>query len=188
MEIVENFKHFALIGTGIIITAASFMVWKGPKDKTRSISAHAGIAKKRLYFLYAFLFLTSITLFYLFCIFWFIPTFNFPFGFSLLLNLMTIFLVLTALIPQAEKKIKAHKIFSYGFSIMMILFLFFIAISPHVSVFARIISGISAFWMVVAWYLTLYHKSHTRLHYLLYQYLYIISFCLSILAATYIRS
>ena len=187
MEPVETYKSFALFSFIIMILAGSVMVWKGPKDKTKSVSYHAGTANKKLYGIYAFTFLTSTILFYLFGIFWFIPTFNLSFGFSFFLHLMTVLLILTALIPESGKYIKAHAIVAYGFAFMMMVLLFFLATAPLVSLFARILSGVSGCWLAFTWYLYFFSpfKQKVIKHYLFYQYSYVILFCLSILAVTY---
>lgn len=189
MEPIKLFNHFALIAIIIMLTAGTFMVWKGPRDKTKSVSAHAGTANKKLYIFYALAFLTATILFYLFCINWFIPTFTLSFGFTFFLHLMILLLILTALIPESGEKVKAHAIVAYGFAFMMIFLLLFVTLSPNVSLFARIFSGASTFWMITCWYLIFFSpfKKHVRAHYLIYQYSYVILFCLSILAATYLR-
>jgi len=165
------------------------MVLKGPKDKTKSVSQHAATANKEFYLMYAFAFLIGTILFYLFCMFWFIPTFTLSFGFTLSLHLMTFLLILTALIPESGKKVKVHQIVAYGFASMMMLLLVFVAISPKVSVLARIVSAVSVCWMAICWHLAFFspYKQKVNLYYLLYQYSYVILFVLSILAATYIR-
>lgn len=189
MEPVESLKSFGLLSVIVMTSAGSFMVWKGPRDKTKSVSAHAGSANKKLYLLYATAFLTATILFYLFCMLWFIPTFNLSFGFTFFLHLMTILLVLTAFIPEAGKKVKAHAIVAYGFALMMLLLLFFVALSGNISFAARILSWISILWMSLGWYLIFFspYTKQVRSYYLFLQYWYVILFCLSILAATYIR-
>ncbi|HEX8932080.1 MAG TPA: hypothetical protein VF810_02920, partial [Patescibacteria group bacterium] len=121
--------------------------------------------------------------------FWFIPTFNLSFSFTFILNLMTILLILTAIIPEAGKKIKTHAVVAYGFALCMLLLLLIVVFSSKISLLMRIFSGFSVGYMTLGWYLFfLYkHKEKVRLKYLVYQYLYIILFSLSILGATYIR-
>lgn len=189
MEPIETVKSFGLLSVVIMTSAGSFMVWKGPRDKTKSVSAHAGTANKKLYILYALAFVTATILFYLFCMLWFIPTFNSSFGFNIFLNLMTILLVLTALIPESGKKVKAHKIVAYGFALMMLFLLFFVALSENISLVARLLTRVSILWMALGWYLMFFspYKIQVRSYYLLFQYSYVIVFCLSILAATYIK-
>ena len=189
MEPIETFKSFALISFIISILSGSYMVWKGPRDKTKSVSFHAATAKKKLYFIYAIIFLTSTILFYLFCINWFIPTFQLSFGFNFLLQIMTVLLFLTALIPEAGKGIKIHAIVAYGFAFVMMLLLLFVATSDLVSLFARIVAGVTMGWMALGWYLFFFssYKQLVVTYYLPYQYSYIILFCLSIAAATYMR-
>jgi hypothetical protein len=189
MQSIELFKSFGLLSIIIITTAGSFMVWKGPRDQTKSVSFHAGTANKKLYTSYAFAFIIATTLFYLFCMFWLIPTLVLPFGFIFLLHLMTILLVLTALIPEKDKKIIAHAIVAYGFAFCMMLLLVFIAISSHVPFIARIFSEVVVGWMALGWFLAFLSPYKTKFfsHYLIFQYSYVILFFLSILIATYIR-
>ncbi len=137
----------------------------------------------------ALAFIIATTLFYLFCMFWFIPKFVLAFGFTFSLHLMTILLILTALIPEKDNKIKAHAIVAYGFAFCMMLLLVFIAISSHISFIARIFSGVTVGLMALCWYLAFLspNKTKIRSHYLIFQYSYVILFFLSILIATYIR-
>ncbi len=189
MTPVETFKSFALLTFLIGAVAGCYMVWSGPRDKTKSVSAHAGTANKKLYILYALAFLISTVLFYLFCMFWFIPTLHLSFGFTLSLHVMTILLVLTAFIPQAGKKVKLHAVVAYGFAFYMMLLLFFVALSSNISLIGRIFSSGVTLWMISMWYLFFFsrYKAKIAARYLLFQSSYIILFFLSILAATYLR-
>ncbi|MEK7571756.1 MAG: hypothetical protein AAB553_05780 [Patescibacteria group bacterium] len=189
MEPVESFKSFLLFSFIISTLAGSSMVWKGPKDKTKSVSFHAATAKKGTYMLYATAFITATILFYLFCLYWFIPTLQLPTSFTFLLTLMSLLLVLTALIPESGEWIKLHALLAYGFAFLMMILLFFVLTAQTVSLFARIISGITCGWMTIVWYLYFFssHKKKVASQYLFYQSSYVILFFLSILAATYIR-
>ena len=187
MEPVESYKIFGLLSTIVSTLAALFIMLHGSRDKSKSISLHAAVVKKRSYAMYAFLFILATILFSLFCFYWFIPTFHLPFLFTVLLSIMMILLLLTILIPESGKWIKTHRIVSYGFAFIMALLVFLLLISPAISSGARIISGICLGWMGITWLLFFFasHKRSIAAHYLFFQSSYLIAFFISIVAVTY---
>lgn len=187
-EVHEGYKLFGLLAILISIVAGGYIIWQGPRDKTKSISLHATVVNKRAYLMYACAVLLATIFFYLFCLFWFIPMFHFPLLFTILITTMTLFLAFTVFIPEVGKGIRPHQLVSYGYAAIMLLVLLFIANSQYISLITKIVAGLSGIWMSFIWYLYLFQSRNKQLikHFLVFQVSYLLAFFLSILAATYI--
>ena len=92
----------------------------------------------------------------------------------------------TAWTPDTGKALKwIHRIAAYSLAAFFPVLLYILINSAYISLFAQVIAAIAILMMSVFWGLFIFVKS-SRAKYLIYQSLYLVSFHVSILAATYI--
>jgi hypothetical protein len=185
MESSEIFKSFELLLWIVSSLALWIMLARLPRNKAHSLSLHAA-THATSYIFFGITLTAADILFYLFCIKWFIPTFHLPVGFTTTMILMVTLILFTAWIPHKGKwRGKIHQIVAYGFAAMLPIMLFFLLLSPEISLVAKFVSGLALGYMLTGLCLLLFMKRF-RTHYLLLQIIYILSFHVAILAATYI--
>jgi len=185
----ETLKPLGVISITLAVAALAFIVWRWSKGTTASsISSHAG-SKRTSYLLFGSVLTFVGATFYLFLWRWFGPAIGAGWPFYVILALAGVFQLLTAWIPDDGKggrMATAHSSVAFNMARMMMLLVGLVAVAPHISDLARIVSVLTFIAMGVFWYLFYFVKS-TRRHFLVYQSSYIVSFYVVVLLATYLR-
>lgn len=183
----ENLKHLGAASIVVAFAALLFIVrrWSLGTHAT-SISKHAG-AQRTSYLLFGSVLTFVGAAFYLFLWRWFGPAIGAAWPYYLILALAGIFQLLTAWLPDdgsGKGLAKAHRLVAFSMAAMMMLLVGCVALAPNVGVIARTLSVLVLTLMVILWYLFSFVKS-THRHFLVYQSVYIVSFYVVILLATY---
>jgi hypothetical protein len=184
----ESYKFLGILSIAIAVAAAWYLVKTWPKGRGSSLSRHAG-AHKTAYWIFMAVLVGDGLLFYLFMLKWFVPAMHLAAGYTVLLTLGYALQVGTAFIPDradGSRLSRSHGLVAFSMAGVMELLTTWLVFADGVSVPARLLAGIGAGWMTFFWLLFVFVKS-THRFFLVYQTLYIASFYVCILAATYIR-
>lgn len=185
-----EYRELGLLSMLLTWSAFAFLLYKWRGKKTMSLSLHAASARSAYYYFAAMLIVAGLV-FYLFMLQWFIPAFSLPFGFTILISIMTVFTILTALIPDT-KGIQQflHRFTAYSIAVLMFIVIIFILTTCSVHFITQFIGGASLAYM--GYTMVVYPRARKfATHFLVKNYLplqiaYIVSFHLFILSATYL--
>jgi hypothetical protein len=185
---LEAVKPLGVISIGLACTAGWFLLRRWPQGRASSISRHAG-RQRTSYFLFASTLTLCGLLFSLFMWRWFGPTIGADWPFYVFLGLAIIFQLLTAWLPdngQGGKISQTHGLVAFSMALMMQLLVACVALAPDVQPISRMTAWLVFTLMAIFWYLFLFVK-RSRGHFLIFQTLYIASFYVVIVLASYVR-
>ena len=181
---MQGYKYVGVISIALTWLAISFVLYKWPVLRSKSISKHVS-AYKESYLLFAILTSVSLVLFYLFMFKWFIPVFTLPLGFKLVLIIGLILEFITVWIPDSTGlKHSVHNFTGYSAAFLLLVMTSFIVASPAASTFVKLVSLIATATMFSIFGFFLSVKSARQQH-LIYQSVYIVSFHIAILVALF---
>lgn len=181
-----SYKHFAVLAALAFWPAAIYMVCKWQIGKHRSFSSHAA-SEKRAYALFAGAITLESVLYLLFAFKWFIPTFNMPTIFSVLIFVTALGHFISGMVPETKGLVrKVHRLAAYGVAWLFIPSLLIIATTNTIAVPARLLGAACAVGAGYMWYLY-FTKPKTHERFLLYQTIYIATLPVTLITATYVR-
>jgi len=183
---IEAVKPLGAMAITIMWAAMAILVTKWPRQAGISISRHAA-QNRKTYLMMAAVETFTLSIFFVFTVWWFVPTFLMPLGYTFCVAIASAGLILAALVPDTSKlKHKIHQIAAYTASAFFVPALVYIAVNTNVANLPRTYCVAVLVYMIGA-SLTLFFRPAARGYYLAYQAAYIISFHVAILLTTYIR-
>jgi len=184
----ESLKILGPLSILIAVTAGVILVRRWPLGRGKSISAHGG-AHRKAYWLYACTLTLSGLLFYAFARWWLAPTLGLPNLFNIILLAAVVLQIMSAWVPDRDDKSPTtvlHRRAAYGLALCMMALTACIMFTPAVALVVRAMAYITFGLMAISWYRFLFDKkAHEK--FLIYQSMYIGSFFVLILLATYVR-
>lgn len=182
----DAYKSLGIISICLTWIALGFLVYKWRGDKSMSFSKHAS-SHKKAYITMGLVESLVLPAYFIFVYKWFVPTLHLPPIFTVLNAIGAIGLLIAAWVPDvADLRGKVHEGVAYPAYFCIMLSTIFLVSSTQVSNFSRIISIMAFTYMLIAGcFLVLVSKAKSN--YIYIQALFLASFHLSILTATYIR-
>jgi hypothetical protein len=182
MQLLRSFGVVSVLLTWVSI---SYILYVNERNLERSVSHHAAI-KARSHMIFGVFMTASLIFMFLFMYGWFIPYFQLPATFSIIVGAALILELATTWVPLTTGwKYIFHQTSSYGAAMLIPFLLFITLFSPKMSNIAAYVNIASLAIMVFLLYLFVFVKS-ARLRYLIYQNVYVAAFHVAILATAYI--
>lgn len=179
-----EYKHLGLISIIFVWCALLLLITKWRGNNALTISRHAS-STKQAYMIFGIAISFSIVLYHIFLTNWFIPNYKLSSEFEILVNTSNIFLLLTLLIPDSDSIFrKIHRFTAHSFAFSLLFVVMYLVLWVDVSFLTKVI-GIFAICVMIAIWILFYFVKSSRRNILIYQFLYIFSFQILILSATY---
>jgi hypothetical protein len=187
MQTDNFFQIYGMVSIALTWLAISFVLLITERNLARSVSHHAAV-KSGNHLIFGLIMTASLVTMCVFMYGWFIPSFNLPLPFALVVGLAILLEFITTWIPLTVGwRYVTHQLCSYGAALLIPVLLVFMLLSPKISGLSMVICIGSLALMSFLLYLFLFVKSaHSR--YLVYQNIYIAAFHISILSVAYIPS
>ncbi len=182
---ITDFQHLGLISISIIWAGLLFLILKWKGDVSMSFSQHAAQYKaSRLFYIATFLF--SLPLLYIFMISWFKEELDLSWLFVFLVTISSISMLIAAVVPETRSwKKKTHRVSAFVMSGSFIPIVVMIFRGSDISI-VKFVAVLTLAYMIGASAITqrsnFYHKKQ-----LLLQAMYVASFHITIVTATYVR-
>jgi hypothetical protein len=184
-----SWPQIALISLSIFWLGLGILLTKWSRHSHKSISQHSASSRESFMFFTPVQSLVGIIT-YLFIIKWFVPTFNLSFVFVILYSFVAWLQIISAFIPDTGSglKSKVHSIMAYSFALGMICSSIILGINSNIPTLARMLFGLTSVFMLYAAmrYLNAKSRSESVHDYLTIQVIYIVSFQVSVLVATFL--
>lgn len=186
MNIAFDFKNLALLSIVLTWIGLLFVVYKWPGNSSMTFSLY--FAKTKASYIFSLIYFSiTLFLFYVFMTAWFNHAFVMPNYFPFLITVACIAQFIPIVIPHTKGlTAKTHFFFAFVTGITLISLTIILALTQDISLVGRIIASVAALYMFCSFFLFLFVRR--LLSYSLYfEGIYILSFHLAILAATYIK-
>jgi hypothetical protein len=186
MNIIPAAQHLIWLQIILIAIVVGYILTRRPIDRGRSISLHVANDPATIR-LFAVVSTLAAVPFFIYLLYWLIPALQLPFAFTVLVLLAAACQMIAGWIPHIEgdKKGDIHQLFAYTMAVLMPVVLAFLLFAHTITLAPKIVIGLMIVWMVIS-LLRYQFVPATRQQYLAYQSAYIASFCIGLLAATYI--
>jgi hypothetical protein len=181
-----TYKNLGLLACTLLVVGLAFVVYKWPLDRHKTFSRRAATNMASITYYFA-LFLTVLTLFIIFFIEWFTPTFGISWWFNGIFIASAIFQIACTLTPDKGGRMSEwHGFFAGTSALLLAPPLIILIATGDISMFARIVTFVSLGIMAICSYLALRAPNHEPLNFLLLQCLYYGSFLVPILSVSYL--
>ena len=180
-------KHLLIISLSIVIVGLIFLVvrWKGNSNMT--FSQYAATSKISSIY-YAALFMVALPPMYYFFTEWFIPSFNLPSVFNILLITSLIAQILCTLFPETGyRKTIIHRLTASVSALTFLPLLIILLTSTSISMSIKILTVISIVSMGILLIIAFIRRNNYK-HALYIQIAYYVLFFTPIIAITYINT
>ncbi len=181
---MQLLRLFGILSVLLTWTSIGFILYVTERNLGRSVSHHAAVTARN-HVIFGLIMTASLIFMFLFMYGWFIPYFQLPTIFSIIVGVALILELATTWVPLTTGwKYIFHQTSSYGAAILIPFLLFITLFSPKTSHIAAYVNITSLAVMVFLLYLFVFVKS-ARLRYLIYQNTYVAAFHVAILATAY---
>lgn len=169
-------KFAGVFAIAFVTLAASYILWRYPRQKHWSLSMHVGDRPETIR-LFAAVSIVSNILLYMCLTFWLAPALQLnPVLFQALLVPGILCQFVAALVPYTSgRSAIIHDIFSYSMAFFMMFLVACMLTSPVLTAAARIVASATLVYMILGASL-LRFIAHMRRNYLAYQMAYVASF------------
>lgn len=182
MDFLLNEKYSGIVAITILIAGLIFLIRKWPKDIHHTFSQHAATNKTSAIY-YFLLFAIVLPLLAVFLFSWFVPFFNVPVVFTILVGLSVVFQYACTLIPEVGKHVSFHRILAGISGLLLLPSLVLCFFASDAGMIDRIICGICIVAMIGV--IVLVSRKRTG-RALILQSIYFIAFFAPILIISYI--
>ena len=179
-------QHLIWIQIILVAIVVWYILTHTTIDRARSISLHVA-NEPRTIRLFAVVSTLAAIPFVAYLWFWLIPALQLPLIFTVLVLAAAACQVIAAWVPHVEtdRRGDIHQFFAYTMALLMPVVLSFLLFAHTITLAPKVIIGLMIAWMIIS--LLRYHfVPAAKLQYLAYQSAYIASFCIGLLAATYV--
>ncbi len=176
-------KYLGLLATLWMIAGTCYLLWRVETDPKSTISQHAALSKKaRLFF--ALYFIPGALAINYFLAVWFVPHFGMSPWWVYLLVVASVCDIVLGLVPDAFGWQKAvHQITAYSAAVLSMFFTIAIFLTPTIGISGRVVAAIGSVYMITVCCLFIFQYKQHRL---VLQSLYILSFYIAVLMATFL--
>jgi hypothetical protein len=181
MTTYDWFKACGLLSVLLTWSAIAFVIYRAPRDLSKSISHHAAL-QKREYRVFAVTMTLALCLMYVFIMRWLVPALSLNTYISAALLVALAMELLTTWVPLTDGiTYTAHNYLSYGTALLIPLALTGIVVTSTLSSTAALVVyiALAVMFILMLVFLTI-KKAHER--YLVYQSIYIAAFHIAIIS------
>jgi hypothetical protein len=177
-------QSFLIVSLLILVCGLLFLVLKWPQGKHITFSGHAAAYRHTIIY-YNLLFTLVLPLLAFFFYGWFIPTFQLPILFGILLGVSLLFQYIVTLTPEIGGwKTTYHRVLSFISAALLPLLLVMILVSEKVDSGSKLIAGVSIVVMLIIIGIVTRNRGKQR-DLLLLQSIYYAAFFTTIVSVTY---
>jgi hypothetical protein len=182
MDLLLSEKYLGLASLTILLTGLIFLVRKWPRDVYHTFSQHAATNKASTIY-YTSLFTVVLPILATFLFNWFVPAFNIPMIFTILISLSLICQYVCTFVPEVGKNVKSHQVLAGVSGLLLLPSLAVFIYVPSIDQIDKIITITS---VVIMSGIVLQTSRRKTRYALLLQSAYFIAFFAPIVAISYI--
>lgn len=182
MDLLLSAKYFGLIALATLVAGLIFLIIKWPKDIHHTFSQHAA-TNNRSSLYYSLLFAIVLPVLAVFLFSWFVPFFNVPSIFTVLVGLSMVFQYACTLVPEMGKNVKSHQTLAGISGLLLLPGLALCTLASGVSAMDKFICAICVVFMVAIAIAVTYKRTRYAL---ILQSAYFTAFFVPILVISYI--
>lgn len=186
LSVIMDYKYVGLLACILLVVGLAFVVYRWPLDRHKTFSRRAATNMASIIYYFA-LFLIVLTLFVIFFIEWFTPTFSVSWWFNAIFIASAIFQIACTLTPDKGGRMSRwHGFFAGTSALLLAPPLIILVATGGIAIPAKIITVVSLGIMATCSYLAFSAPNHEPRNFLLLQCLYYGSFLIPILSMSYL--
>lgn len=171
-------SSIALMWLGFLV-----LLKKWPGNKSMTLSQHAAQTKASMIY-YFLLFLFALPMFLLFIFKWFIPEFNMPFVFGVVVSLCVASQALAVIFPEIGRFVAFHRYSAFSMALLMLPIVALIGLNASFSPVVRAVASVALVYQLIVVALLLPNRGYHK-NVLLLQTTYVAAAHIVILGAAY---